>query len=192
MLDPVLVMIREKIGLATALAVAVALAGAFLLWRNYTEPAILNGIEGAYTATWVCTAVGTAFAAMSLGFQAIGWIKRKGAEIWTAQKAKERQQGHERTVLALLDTLSPEEEQTLAWLLQNNRKSLIGERGTRVLHSLQVKGLLLPATGEGEVFNWPFLPPEFVWLELQRQRERFMAVRIQGPGLPWRIHWMQR
>jgi hypothetical protein len=192
MIDPIITIIREKIGLSTALATAIALACGFLIWRNQADPHVLSGIEWAYTAVWIGLAVSVSFVAMSIGFQVLIWGKRKWDEHATAAKAKRRQRDHEKAALALLETLAPEEEQTLAWLVQNNRKSLIGERGTRVLHSLQVKGLLLPATGEGELHNWPFLPPEFVWNELQRQRDRFMSVKISGPGHPWRIHWMAR
>ena len=190
MIDPILGMIRDKIGLATAVAIALSLAGALLLYLNRGDPAVLGGISGAYTATWIACAGGGAFAVMSLGFQLCAWGKRRWDKRKQEGARKRHQQEYEAKVLSMLDLLSPEEEQTLAWLIQNKRNTLIGEAGTRVLHSLVTKGLLQQASGTGEVFNWPFLPPDFVWNELQRQRDRFMAVKVTG--YPWRIHWMAR
>ena len=181
---------RDKIGVATAVAIALALAGACLLYLNRSDMAVLSGIGGAYTATWIACAGGFAFAVMSLGFQLCMWGKRW----WDKNKEdgahKQRQHDYEAKLLSMLDLLSAEEERTLAWMVQNNTNTILGETGTRVLHSLVTKGLLQQATGTGELFNWPHLPPDFVWEELQRQRTRYMAVNVDGH--PWRIHWMAR
>lgn len=190
MVDPIIAMIRDKIGLATAVAIAMAIAGAALLYLDRSDPAVLGGIAGAYTVTWIAFISGTAFAVMSLGFQLCVWAKR-----WWDKRAEEAarkdvRQQYEAKVLSMLDLLSPEEEQTLAWLVQNNQNTVIGESSTRVLHSLIAKGLLDVAPGTGEMFNWPHRPADFVWNELQRQRARFMAVKVDGR--PWVIHWMAR
>jgi hypothetical protein len=149
MVDPIIGMIRDKIGLATAVAVAVGLASGLLLYLNHLDPKVLDGIDGAYTAVCIAGVGGTAFAVMSLGFQLCVWAKSQ-ADKWVEDKARSRkQQQFEAKVLSMLDLLSPEEEQTLAWMVQNNRNTVIGETSTRVLHALVTKGLLQrrPARG---------------------------------------------
>lgn len=192
MVDPILAMIRDKIGLATAVAIALAIGGALLLYLNRSDPAVLGGIGSAYTATWIACTGGTAFAVMSLGFQLCIWVKRWWDKRTQEMAKKNARQQYEAKVLSMLDLLSPEEEQTLAWLVQNNRNTVIGESSTRVLHAFITKGLLEVAPGTGELFNWPHRPPDFVWNELQRQRQRqrYMAVKVDGQT--WVIHWMAR
>ena len=194
MVDPIIGMIRDKIGLATAVAIALAIAGAALLYLNQSDSAVLNGIAGAYTATWIAFICGAAFAVMSLGFQLCVWAKGcwdKRTERVTRERERKQYEEH---VLSMLDLLSPEEEQTLAWMVQNMQNTVIGETSTRVLHALVAKGLLKPAPGTGELFNWPHRPPDFVWNELQQQRDRFMAVKVDGYGdrRPWPSPFMRR
>ena len=98
-----------------------------------------------------------------------------------------RRQTHEQMVIARLDTLSNSEREVLSYLIQANQQSFSAELAGDRVATLVQKGLVIRGSGVHSYIDWPFMIPNFVWVELQRRKDEFNTANLNHRP-PW-LHY---
>lgn len=142
-------------------AVSVFGAGVLLMPAAFAEQFGIEVFRTAYRQ-WLGVATLAAFVLWltHMILAAAGWISRK-------QSAR----GRRKATLAQLSNLSSEERLLLAYFVHCGAPTHNLVLNYAPARALECKGLLYGAPGRGNMFDWPYTIPAFVWEEVQVRRE---------------------
>lgn len=87
---------------------------------------------------------------------------------WIAKRKREK------ATIEHFDTLNEKEKAYLGTLLRDNTRSFNTHAVEGTAHSLMAKGIIYRAEGMGDIIEWPYLVPKFVWDELQKRKDEFI------------------
>ncbi|MDD5236303.1 MAG: super-infection exclusion protein B [Candidatus Omnitrophica bacterium] len=76
---------------------------------------------------------------------------------------------YQKKVIKELSFLSSREREIFAYCLKNNQKSIILRVDDPVARALEDKGLLTKPEGWGDIRQWPWSIPQFVWDHILRK-----------------------
>jgi Super-infection exclusion protein B len=83
--------------------------------------------------------------------------------------------------LAYLNTLNPAERKVLAYLVQNNERSVSAPLTTGSVLSLCKKGILAMTSGPQNILETISIVPDYVWKEIQIRRQDYIHPEVDQP-----------
>lgn len=160
---------------------AITGAGAFVLLVDEVQGVSLIPLRAEYGSWILLVTIVASFLTVAKFCQFIQrsiaeWLlaRRKAVrELADLEKREAAIAAHRRSVLAHLDTLSPNERRALSIMVSTNRRTASAPVMHSVASMLKSKGLLEIPEGVYTAFSFPFTIPGFVWEELQQRKAEF-------------------
>lgn len=159
------------------IALAISIGSSFVLLAHHFQVTYVAGLP-----QWLLALV-FILAVFSAGVWIAELVRAAGRGVkFITQKAAMRKTRRRR--LEWLRSLPEHEHNVMAFMFTRNTQAFPAMHGHERLVSLIQKGLITVQPGTHSVLDWPHFIPDYVWKEMERNRERFYDQSIMRGRSP--------